>query len=210
MTRTSRKHQAKTPGQAPQKPGTRARIIEAADRLFYEQGYEHTSFADIAGAVNLSRGNFYYHFKTKDEILDAVIAHRLTEREIWLAEWERENDDPVARIRRFIDILIMNRDKILRYGCPLGSLSTELTKLDHPLQGEAGKLFTLFRTWLARQFALAGQKRGADRLAMHLLALSQGIATLANTFHDETFIRREVRALYTWLDDVTGKGNAGA
>jgi len=210
MTRTSRKHQAKTPGQAPQKPGTRARIIEAADRLFYEQGYEHTSFADIAGAVNLSRGNFYYHFKTKDEILDAVIAHRLAEREIWLAEWERENDDPVARIRRFIDILIMNRDKILRYGCPLGSLSTELTKLDHPLQGEAGKLFTLFRTWLARQFALAGQKRGADRLAMHLLALSQGIATLANTFHDETFIRREVRALYTWLDDVTGKGNAGA
>jgi AcrR family transcriptional regulator len=210
MTRTSRKHQAKTPGQAPQKPGTRARIIEAADRLFYEQGYEHTSFADIAGAVNLSRGNFYYHFKTKDEILDAVIAHRLAEREIWLAEWERENDDPVARIRRFIDILIMNRDKILRYGCPLGSLSTELTKLDHPLQGEAGKLFTLFRTWLARQFALAGQKRGADRLAMHLLALSQGIAALANTFHDETFIRREVRALYTWLDDVTGKGNAGA
>lgn len=209
MTSTNKKRETKTLSRTGEKPGTRARIIEAADRLFYEQGYEHTSFADIAGAVNLSRGNFYYHFKTKDEILDAVIAHRLAEREIWLAEWERENADPVARIRRFIDILIMNRDKILRYGCPLGSLSAELTKLDHPLQGEAGKLFTLFRTWLARQFALAGQKRSADRLAMHLLALSQGIATLANTFHDETFIRREVRALYTWLNEVTGKRDAG-
>ena len=52
---------------------TRDHIVEAADQLFYRQGYEHTSFADIADAVHISRGNFYYHFKTKDEILDAVI-----------------------------------------------------------------------------------------------------------------------------------------
>ena len=47
---------------------TRDQIVEAADRLFYRQGYEHTSFADIADAVQISRGNFYYHFKSKDEI----------------------------------------------------------------------------------------------------------------------------------------------
>lgn len=58
-------------------PTTREQIVEAADRLFYEHGYARTSFADIAGAVQISRGNFYYHFKTKDEILDAVIALRL-------------------------------------------------------------------------------------------------------------------------------------
>lgn len=34
-------------------------IITAADKLFYEQGFEHTSFAHIAKAVNISRGNFY-------------------------------------------------------------------------------------------------------------------------------------------------------
>lgn len=53
---------------------TRHQIVEAADRLFYERGFEATSFADIAAVVGLSRGNFYYHFRTKDEILEAVIA----------------------------------------------------------------------------------------------------------------------------------------
>ena len=57
--------------------GTRDQIVDAADQLFYQQGFEHTSFADIANAVNISRGNFYYHFKTKDDILDAVIDLRL-------------------------------------------------------------------------------------------------------------------------------------
>ena len=52
---------------------TKHKIISIADRLFYENGFEHTSFADIAAAVNISRGNFYYHFKTKDDILNAVI-----------------------------------------------------------------------------------------------------------------------------------------
>lgn len=33
-----------------------------ADRLFYERGYEHTSFKDITDAVQLARGNFYYDF----------------------------------------------------------------------------------------------------------------------------------------------------
>ena len=43
---------------------TRDQIVEAADLLFYHQGFEHTSFSDIAGTVKISRGNFYYHFKS--------------------------------------------------------------------------------------------------------------------------------------------------
>jgi len=34
---------------------TRNRIIEAADRLFYQNGYEHTSFSDISGAVEIPK-----------------------------------------------------------------------------------------------------------------------------------------------------------
>ena len=75
-----------------------------------------------------------------------------------------------------------------------------LGKLNHGAQDEANKLFTLFRTWLRRQFVLLGRKKDADRLAMHLLARSQGVATLANAFHDEKFIRREVDDMCDWLD----------
>lgn len=178
---------------------TRDGIVEAADRLFYERGYEHTSFADIADAVQISRGNFYYHFKSKDEILDAVIDLRLAGTRRMLETWEIEGKTPQDRIRSFIDILIANRAKIKRHGCPVGTLCTELAKLSHPSQGDANRLLTLFRTWLRRQFTLLGRKADADELAMHLLARSQGVATLANAFHDEKFIRQEVERMYDWL-----------
>ncbi|MEZ5829700.1 MAG: TetR/AcrR family transcriptional regulator [Dongiaceae bacterium] len=179
---------------------TRDQIVEAADRLFYRQGYEHTSFSDVADVVRISRGNFYYHFKTKDEILDAVIEARLAGTRKMLERWELEGKDPVDRIRSFIHILIANRADIKRYGCPVGTLCSELAKLGHASQGEANELFTLFRTWLRRQFTLLGRDADADELAMHLLARSQGVATLANAFRDEAFIRQEVEQMCAWLE----------
>jgi TetR/AcrR family transcriptional regulator, transcriptional repressor for nem operon len=178
---------------------TRDHIVEAADRLFYRRGYEHTSFSDIADVVRISRGNFYYHFKTKDEILNAVIDARLGETRAMLDRWDDEASEPADRIRSFIDILVANRADIKRHGCPVGTLCTELAKLDHGSQAEASKLFTLFRGWLRRQFVLLGREADADALAMHLLARSQGVATLANAFRDEAFIRREVDDMRAWL-----------
>ena len=182
---------------------TREQIVSAADQLFYRQGFEHTSFADIAAAVQISRGNFYYHFKSKDEILDEVIRLRLANTQQMLEQWESASQNPRDRIRSFIHILIMNRSKIKQYGCPVGALCSELAKLEHGAQAEANKLFTLFRTWLRRQFKALGRKADADALAMHVLAFSQGVAVLANAFEDEKFIRQEVRKMDDWLDALT-------
>lgn len=178
---------------------TKEQIVAAADRLFYRQGYEHTSFTDIADAVRISRGNFYYYFKSKDEILNAVIEARLVGTRTMLEQWETEGRDPAGRIRSFIGILIANRADIKHFGCPVGTLSSELAKLNHASQDGANKLFTLFRVWLRRQFALLGHQADADALAMHLLARSQGVATLASAFQDEKFIKEEVRQMFEWL-----------
>lgn len=185
---------------------TRDHIIEAADRLFYQRGYAYTSFADIADAVQISRGNFYYHFKTKNEILEAVIAHRLANTQAMLEQWEAARDEPAGRILSFIHMLIANQAKIKMYGCPVGTLCTELAKLEHASQDEANMLFMLFRSWLRRQFTALGCK-DADKLAMHLLARSQGVATLASAFHDEKFIKQEVREMDTWLDSCIASAN---
>lgn len=49
------------------------RILDAAGRLFMEKGYEHTSIQDIIDNLGgLSKGAIYHHFKSKEEILDAV------------------------------------------------------------------------------------------------------------------------------------------
>jgi TetR/AcrR family transcriptional repressor of nem operon len=186
---------------------TRDHIVEAADRLFYEQGYEKTSFSDVADAVGISRGNFYHHFKSKDEMLNAVINLRLANTRKMLERWEMEGKNPEDRIRSFIQILIANRIKIRRHGCPVGTLCSELAKLGHPSRGEASRLFTLFRIWLRKQFVLLGRKADANDLAMHLLARSQGVATLANAFHDEKFIKQEVELMCDWLRSCAEKAS---
>lgn len=189
--------------------GTRRQIVQAADQLFYERGFEATSFAHIAGAVGLSRGNFYYHFKTKDEILDAVIALRMANTRAMLDAWEAEDDAPVDRIRSFFNILIVNHTKIMAYGCPVGTLCNELAKLDHVAKADAAELFTLFRDWLRRQFAALGREADADALSMHVLMRSQGVASLAAAFRDEGFIRREVEDMRAWLDaEIAGGARA--
>jgi TetR/AcrR family transcriptional repressor of nem operon len=188
-------------------PSTRERIVEAADALFYHRGFEKTSLADIADQVKLSRGNFYYHFKTKDDILAAVIALRATRTQAMLDSWTGSAETPADRLCCFAEMLIQNRKDIQRYGCPVGTLCAELAKLEHPAQGDAGMIFGQFRSWLREQFEALGRQAEADALAMHLLSRSQGVAALANAFHDEDFIRHEVELIKTWLQ-LLPLGNA--
>jgi AcrR family transcriptional regulator len=182
---------------------TRERIVAEADRLFYERGYELTSFSDIADAVGISRGNFYYHFKSKDEILDAVIGKRMMSTSGMLDAWETQSHSPSERIKSFILIVVTNRAQIIRHGCPVGTLCSELAKIGHPAQPQSAQLFALFRTWLSQQFVLLGHETDADSLAMHVLAFSQGVALLAQAFQDERFIQREAERMGTWLDDIS-------
>ena len=181
---------------------TRELIVRTADELFYQRGFEKTSFADIAGVVGISRGNFYHHFKAKDEILAEVISLRAAQTQAMLDQWTRHADSAADRLRCFAGMLVENRKDIQRYGCPVGTLCTELAKRGHPSQGDAGMLFGQFRGWLREQFIALGHQADADALAMHLLARSQGIATLANAFHDEDFIRREVALISAWIDEL--------
>ncbi|MDB6183155.1 TetR/AcrR family transcriptional regulator [Paracoccus fistulariae] len=180
---------------------TRERIEEKADALFYEAGFEATSFADIASAIGISRGNFYHHFKSKDEILEAVITRRLSATQAMLEAWDTDAA-PKDRILSFIRILITNRTKIMAFGCPVGTLTTELAKLDHIAEARAAQIFTLFRDWLADQFRALGHRDDADALALHVLARSQGIAVMASALKDEAFLRAEVAALEAWLDQL--------
>lgn len=178
---------------------TRNTIVQAADALFYDHGFAYTSFADIAGAVDLSRGNFYYHFKTKDDILDAVIAERLARTRAMLLQWEADGETPQERIGLFVEILLRNQAKIMQNGCPVGTLCTELAKLDHAARHGANAILDLFRVWLRHQFAEMGRDKDADALALHLLARSQGVAMLAQALRDEAFVRHEVEEMLAWV-----------
>lgn len=59
----------------PKSQRTRARILDAALRLFAQIGYHAASNAVIAGAAQLTRGAMLYHFATREELVEAAIAH---------------------------------------------------------------------------------------------------------------------------------------
>ncbi|RXR30326.1 TetR/AcrR family transcriptional regulator [Sphingobium fluviale] len=184
---------------------TRSEIVAAADRLIYESGYGDTSFSDIADAVGMSRGNFYYHFRTKDAILDAVIDERQAATRAMLEGWAAEADDPIARICAFIRILIVNGEKIREHGCPVGTLCNELAKLDHNAFPGAVEIFAQFRDWLTERFTELGRGEEAQGLALRVLAFSQGAATLYTAFRDDTWVATEVDRMCAWVHELAAQ-----
>ena len=48
-------------------------LLDTAQVLFYQKGYENTSVADIIEAVGIAKGTFYHYFKTKEDLLDQLI-----------------------------------------------------------------------------------------------------------------------------------------
>lgn len=58
---------------APDEPNRRAEIVRAASRLFAEKGFAGTTIRDIAKAVDMQSGSPFYHFKTKHDMLLAVV-----------------------------------------------------------------------------------------------------------------------------------------
>ncbi|WP_197721771.1 TetR/AcrR family transcriptional regulator [Sulfuritortus calidifontis] len=177
---------------------TRSDIIEAAQNLFYHQGYHFTSFSDIVDSAGILRGNIYHYFKTKDDILAAVIDQHLARFTAMLEGWEKELREPRARLIRFTEMLIGRQDDLVHYGCPVGTLTGELGKTADT-HNPAKPLFDLFLQWLARQFEALGYGREADTLALHLLGRSQGITVMTHVYRDPKLLKREVTLLQGWL-----------
>lgn len=179
----------------------RERIVEAANRLIYTQGYHQTSFADIAAEVGITKGNLHYHFRSKEELLEAVIAYRMRIITDHLEEWEREYADPRDRLKRFAHILLNERTEVVRYGCPMGSLNAELGKDQPSLQADARAMFDVYLEWLTGAFRKFGGRNARAR-ARHLLALTQGASLMASVYGDDRFITEEHKAIEAWIDSL--------
>ena len=181
---------------------TRTDIVECAGRLFYEHGFEGTSFSDIVEASGLFRGNIYHYFKTKDEILKAVIEQHLNVYREILATWDVELKDARARLIAFVDMITGRKAELVEYGCPIGSLNTELAKDRRDLQQAASAMFDLFRDWLATCFRELGKASEAESLALHLLGRAQGIAVISHVYRDTKLLRHETRLLRNWIKQL--------
>ena len=82
-------------------------ILDAADTLFARKGFDNTSTGDILEMVGIARGTLYYHFKSKEDILDALIERY--NRQILSAAQEAASDKRFSVKERLIrTILALN------------------------------------------------------------------------------------------------------
>ena len=107
---------------------TQERLVETAKDLFWERGYNATSVADVLEQSKVHAGSMYYHFKTKDELLLAVLEkYKEMLRPTLLAPVWQKVSDPIERI---FGLLAVYREAIVAsdfsYGCPIGRLAMEI------------------------------------------------------------------------------------
>lgn len=182
-------------------PRSRDLIIEKADRLFYTKGYNQTSFADIAQAVGITKGNLHYHFRSKEELLDTIIDYRLVMIAELLAQWNTQYSGAKDKLRRFVQMLLNEEADLVRYGCPMGSLNVELGKDQQALQAKSREMFDLFQIWLENTFKQLG-KKNSKILSKHLLAMAQGAVLMSYVYSDGKLLKNECREIIKWIDSL--------
>jgi TetR/AcrR family transcriptional repressor of nem operon len=142
---------------------TREAILEAAGRLIHVHGYKATSLDDVLRESGVGKGNFYYHFRSKEElghaILDQLVASFL-ERTLEPC-FSEPGVRPLAQIRCFLDrVLEAQRARNCVGGCPLGNLVAELSDVHEGFRARLASVFTAWRERLTR--ALREARRRGD------------------------------------------------
>ena len=113
---------------------TRDDILKSATRLFSLHGYFHTSTNDILEAVSMSKGAFYYHFKSKQELALAVLEHLRREYQDKLFTPVKETIEPNQRMRTMFDMILkLNTSGRWNNCLLLARLAQEMTQQESQL-----------------------------------------------------------------------------
>ena len=159
----------------PRKPqrNTRGKIVSAAWKLFYEQGYEHTTVEDILALSGTSKGTFYHYFEGKDALLGTLSVLFDEKYEALLPTLPEDMDalDTLAWLNRELFAMIDNSiplDLLARL------LSTQLTVRGEKHLLDRDRVY--FR--MLRQIVSRGQARGEVRTDMSVNEITKAYALM--------------------------------
>jgi AcrR family transcriptional regulator len=112
-----------------QAPSTADKILAASNMLFYSQGLRVVSMDQVAHAAGLTKRTLYYHFKSKDALIEAWLTWRTEQSR---AEMAAIQGQPLERIRTaFAQLGIQVLHPLFR-GCPFVNAVAELADFKHP------------------------------------------------------------------------------
>ena len=108
---------------------TRSRILDIALELFSEHGFDGTTLQQIADQLGFTKAALYYHFRSKEDLLQALIAPAMAELDQLFDAHENEPDTPRER-RRFLEDYL---DYLLGHRRLIAYMSSDLAILAHPV-----------------------------------------------------------------------------
>lgn len=179
----------------------RSRLVTAADELFYKQGVNTTTLANIAQLADVPLGNVYYYFKSKESIVLAVIDYR---RKLIQQQFEELNNvaNTKERLQTLVRQTTTHNEQTANFGDALGNLCQELGKQGGQIATSAADLMHEIMNWCEKQFASLGKGEKSKQLAMILVSSIQGISLLTLTFKNPTYTSQQADYLLNWLETV--------
>ena len=177
--------------QATRKVAMAERILETADRLFYQRGIRAIGVDTVADEVGISKRTLYNHFPSKDALITAYLSRRLRPNEFSDAE-------PAEQILSAFDRLERSFASKGFRGCPFVNAVTELGEPAHPANGIAVAFKEQRRVWFRSLLEQLGVAQ-SDALATQLALLVDGAIASALVRGDPTIARASAQAARTLL-----------
>jgi AcrR family transcriptional regulator len=142
-----------------------------------------------------------YYFKTKDAIVDAVVEAHVQGLEETLTSLDRRHRTPKGRLKGLFRTLADQHDVIAQFGCPHGTLCSELEKRTDDDHHAVTRLVEIPVAWAEKQFRAMGRHDAHD-LAVEFIASYQGTAVLTQALKQPALLSREARRLERWIDSL--------
>ena len=190
----------KTPEQSREKAGSRVRrkLIETASDLFYRHGIENVGINEVIERSGVARMSLYYHFKSKDDLILAVLDDAAEIRLKALAESAGERKDPGFRLLAAFRSLKGIAEAEGFRGCAFINAATERANPSDPIHGRVAR----YKSALRETFAALASEAGAaqpDLLSWQLLILWDGAVTEAYIQQRPDLVDAAVSAAETLL-----------
>ena len=128
--------------------GTASRILDVAERLVQVRGFNGFSYADIAAELQITKAALHYHFASKADLGEALIARYANHFMAALANLDTAGGTACAKLDSYAGLYL----QVLRNRkmCLCGMLAAEYQTLPQPMQDEVIKFFDQNETWLER------------------------------------------------------------
>jgi len=192
------------------KPDTRNALMEAAFGLVRRQGLAATSVDQICAAAGVSKGAFFHHFKSKDELAAETAYHwsAVTEPFFEAAPYHAP-EDPLERVLGYIDLRrAMMAGEIAEFTCVAGTMVQEAWATSPAVRCAAWDSMSRHADALVADIEAAKAARGVELdargLALHMVAVVQGAFILAKASGDPgigaesaAHLRRYVEQLFS-------------